>query len=82
MVPNDIQHDPDILFMAGLDEVLEVLGRTKLRVDLIEVFGCISVVAPIVVLRNRGDPNGVEAQILDIIKVFFDSLEVPAAVVA
>jgi len=81
VVGHNINHHPDVLFMANSDEFLEFFSSTEVLVDLIEIAGPVSVVTVGSVGDNRGDPNGIEAHTLDVVEIVLDSLEGTSTVV-
>lgn len=81
VVGDDVNHNPDVLGVCGIDQVLEVLLGSKVRVDLLPVGGPVSVVSTVNVVDDWSDPNGVEAHTLDIVKVVLETFPVTTAVV-
>lgn len=67
VVGDDVDHDPDVAVVADLDELLEFFSSTEVLVDLVQV---------------AGDPDSIEAHVLDVVEVVLDALEGAAAVVA
>ena len=82
VVGNDVNHDVHSLSVGSVDEVLEVLLGSKVGVDLLPVSGPVAVVSSIKVVNDGGDPNGVEAHALNVVKVVLDSLPGASAIVA
>lgn len=81
VVSDNINHHPDVSSMGSFNESFQTSFITKVFVNLCEVLCSISVVLIRVIIRNRGDPNCIETEILNVVKIVFDSLEVTTAVV-
>ena len=69
MVPHNIHHDPNITFMALIDEVLEVILSTEMTVHLVHVTGPIAMVTTIMVVYGRRDPDSIETKVLKILNL-------------
>jgi len=81
MVRNDINHDPDIFFVASFNQVLEVISSTKIGIDFINIGSSVTVVVTRHIGWDRRDPNSIESHTLDVIKVVDNSLEGSSAIV-
>lgn len=82
MVGDNIDHNPDVLGVGGVDEVLKVVGATEVAVEVLPVASPVAVVAAIDVINNGGNPDGVEAHTLDVVKVIGHALVVSTTVAA
>lgn len=81
VISDNINHHPDVSSMTSRDERLEMFFTTEERVNLGHVLSSIAMIVIGVVIRDGGDPNGIETQILDVVQIILDSLEVTTAVV-
>jgi len=81
VVSNDINHNPDVSFMADSDEFFKFLSGAKLFIDLIEVADPVAVVSSFSVSYDWGDPDSIEAHILNVVQVVLDALESSSTVV-
>ena len=82
VVGDDVDHHPDALVVGSLDELLEVVLRTEVGVEVLPVTGPVSVVATIGVVHNWGDPDGIESHSLDVVELLDHTLVVSTTVVA
>ena len=80
VVHHEIEDDPDVAFSSAGDQVIEIRERAVHRIDGV-VIG--NVVAEIHLRRReaRGNPNGVHAELFQIIQVRGDAIQVADAVV-
>jgi hypothetical protein len=81
VVGNNVNHDPDVLLVSSLDQVLQIILTSKVRVDLLPVGSPVSVISTVDVVDDWGDPNGIESHTLDVVKVVLETLPVSTAVV-
>src|SRR6185312_14465706 len=79
MVQHHVQNDADVMFAATRDEAIEVCQRTVLRVDSFIVG---DVVAEVDLGRriHRRDPDGINAEMLEITEPLCDAVEIAYAV--
>ena len=68
-----IQHDPNVPLVALHYQLLEVIRRPKVRVDLCDILLPVAMVTSIRLLRNRGDPDCIHPQSLDVIQLVADA---------
>ena len=81
MVGDHVYHYPDVSLMALADEVLEGGLVSEVLVEPFPVLGPVAVVAAVQVVHYGGDPDGVEAQVLDVVQVLHDAVIGTSAVV-
>jgi len=81
VVSNDVNHHPNILGMGSLNQVVEVILRAEVIVDLLPVAGPVAVVTRVQVINDWRDPDSIETHTLNVIEVVGDSLESTTAVV-
>jgi len=74
MVRNHVEHNPDVLFMASFDQILEFVRGAEVGVDVVPVEGSVAMVVIAEVLRNGRDPDGAKAKILDVVQLLLDAL--------
>mmetsp|Transcript_3241 Transcript_3241/g.3187 ORF Transcript_3241/g.3187 Transcript_3241/m.3187 type:complete len:233 (+) Transcript_3241:572-1270(+) len=67
MVCHNISHDPNVPLMSSLNQILQVLGSAEVRIHFFKVCGCIPMVTVLIVFCDGRNPNGIEAQALDIV---------------
>lgn len=82
VITDDVDHDPNVSGVTGSYEVLEVLFRAKVVVQLVQISAPVSVVASISVVDNGGDPDGVKAHALNVIEVVDDALVTTSTVIS
>mmetsp|Transcript_62449 Transcript_62449/g.136646 ORF Transcript_62449/g.136646 Transcript_62449/m.136646 type:complete len:213 (+) Transcript_62449:1102-1740(+) len=83
VVQDDVQDEAHPMFMGFLHQFLEIIGSSKVRIDLGEIFRPIAVVAiatlpqigAIEILHHRGDPNAIPAHTTDIVQMAGDSFQ-------
>lgn len=81
VVTNDVNHHPNTLGMGSLNQVVEVVLRAEVFVDLLPVAGPVAVVTRVQVVNDWRDPDSIETHTLNVIEVVGDSLESTTAVV-
>lgn len=82
MVGNDVHHHEQALGVAGTHKAHEVLLCPEVVVEFVEVSAPVAVVAPVVVVDDGGDPDGIEAHLDDVVEVGGESLVASPAVVS
>lgn len=82
VVGDDIHHHGNALAMGSVDERLEICIRTEVSVSFLPVLGPVAVVPWVKVINDWGDPDGIEAKSLNIVKVVLDTLPGSTTVVA
>jgi len=68
--------------MGSVHQVLQVLGRPELRIDLLPVSGPVPMVPLVKVLIDWRYPDGIEAESLNIVEIFLNPFEGTPAVLA
>ncbi len=71
MIGNHVHHHQNPSLVAGADEVNEVLLRAEVIVEAVKVSPPITVVSPVAIVDDRGDPNRIEAHSLDIVQIVY-----------
>jgi hypothetical protein len=74
VVSDNIDHDVDVLIVAGLDKALEVIGRSEVVVGLGPVSTPVAMISWLLVIDNWRDPDGIESHTLDVIEMVDHSL--------
>jgi len=82
MIGNDVNHNSDAFAVSGVNEGLEIILTSEVGIDLLPVSGPISVITILQVVNDWGDPDGIETESLNIIKVVLDTLPGTSTVVA
>jgi hypothetical protein len=82
VVGHNIKHHPDVHGMSSINHVVEVVLCAEVRVHVVPVERTIAVVVVAEILGDRRNPDGVEAQILDVLKLVLDALEGATAIFA
>ena len=80
MIGDHVDHHQNSPLVAGADEVDEILLRAEVIVEPIKVPPPITVVSPIAIVDDWGDPNGIKAHSLDIVQVVYNP-SVPSSTV-
>ena len=81
VVSDDVEHHPDVSSVGSIDELVEVCRATELGRHLFPVERTVAmVIVRDFILRNRRNPNGIEAHACDVIEMLCDALESAAAV--
>ena len=81
MVGHGVDFDPDALAVASLHEGPEIVGGSEVGVDLVSVASPEVVVFMVEIFHHRVDPAGIEAHVLDVAEVVFETIKRSAAVV-
>jgi len=82
MVGDNVDHNPNAHVVGFVDESLEVVSGTEVRVDAVPVASPVSVISTVDVVDGGRYPDGIEAHTLDIVQVVDHSLVVTTAVIA
>jgi hypothetical protein len=77
MIGNEVADNLHPHVVSLIEQALIVLPRTEVRINVVKIQGMI----PVIVgrLENGREHNGIETQILDIVKFVDDSLQVAPA---
>ena len=81
MVGHNVQHDIDVSSMALRDEINEILLCPKVGIELEKVPASVAMVVSIIVIHDRGNPDGIEPHALDIVQVSCQPQVAPPTVV-
>lgn len=81
VVTNDVNHHPNILGMGSLNQVVEIVLRAEVFVDLLPVACPVAMVTRVQVVNDWRDPDSIETHTLNVIKIVGDSLESTTTVV-
>ena len=81
VVGDNIDHDVHAFIVGSFDEVLKIISRTEVIVSLLPIGSPVTVITITVVINDWGDPDGVEAHTLDVVKVVGDTVPGTTAVV-
>jgi hypothetical protein len=82
MVSNDIDHNPDTLFVGCRDESFEIVFGTEVLIDVFPVCSPVSMIARLFIFHDWRDPDGIETHARDVIKVLDHTLVVSTTIVA
>lgn len=82
VITNDIDHDPDVSGVTSGNEVLEVLFRAEVIVQLVKVSTPVSMVTSIAIVNDWGNPDGIKAHTLNVVEVVDDTFVTTTTVVA
>jgi hypothetical protein len=82
VIGNHIDHHKDVPLVAGAHEIDKILFGSEVIIKFVEVSAPIAMIATVTIVDDGGDPYGIEAHTLDVIKVIDDSSVASAAVVA
>jgi len=82
VISNNINHDPDVLIVASFNEILEIIGGTKVRIDFINIGGSVTMIVSWHIGNDRRDPNSIKSHTFDVVEIVDDSLEGSSAIVA
>ena len=75
MVSDDVDHHPNAHRMTCVDKFFQRSFVSKMRVDLLPVTEPVAMIAFSQVFDDWRDPNSVEAEVLDVLKLLFNSGE-------
>lgn len=81
VVGDNVDHDPDALAVCVVDHSLELLLISEVGVYFLPVCGPVTMVTSSEVVNNGRDPDGVEAEVLDVLDLVDDASMVTTAVV-
>ena len=73
MVSDDVDHHPNAHRMTGIDKFFQRNFVSKMGVDFLPVTEPVAMIAFFHVFDNWRDPNSVEAEVLDVLKLLFKS---------
>src|SRR5580692_8314644 len=81
MVDDDVEEDPHVATMGGVDEVDQVLLRAEARVDIQIILDAIAVKTVWIrdILEDRAEPDRRAAEIEDVVEVVLHSAKRAAA---
>ena len=77
MVRYEVADNLYTLIVGQIEQLLIVLPRAEVRIDIFEILGMIPMI--ICRLEDRREHDGVEAQILDVVKLLNHALQVSSA---
>ena len=83
VIRDEIENHLNSFGVRGGDEVLQILLRAEMLFDGIFIDGAVTVIIlrrGIVVVHDRGEPDGSDAEVAQIIEVVFDAAEISAVI--
>jgi len=81
MIGNGVEENLDALLVGSGDEVLIIGERAEMRIHGVEVHGAITVIILRgAILNDRGEPEGGDAEILEIGQMLADAAEIAAVI--
>lgn len=81
MIRHNVDHHEHVSIMRCLDHALQLVVCSKEWVHFLPVLGGIAMVVAIHVLWDWRDPDRIEAQLLNVVKMVLDSLKSTTTVV-
>ena len=82
MIGYYINHHEHVLFMAGIDQILEVFFGSEVVVAVVDLAGPVAMVPSGSIVDTGGDPDGIEPHTLDIVEIVDDTSIASSAVVS
>ena len=80
MVGDDVDHDPNAHGVCSINHLLQRVFISEVRVDSLPVSCRVPVIPLICVVNDWRNPNSIEAEVFNILKLLLNSLEVTTAV--
>ena len=82
VVSNNIDHNPDTLFVGCRNESFEIIFGAEVLIDIFPICGPVSMVAWLFIFHDWRDPDGIETHARDVIKVLDHTLVVSTTIIA
>lgn len=81
VITDDVDHNPDISLVTSVDKRLETISTTEFGVDFSHVLSSVTVECVGIVIRDRRNPDSIEAHTKDVVEIVFNTLEVTTTIV-
>lgn len=81
VISDNIDHDPDVPGMTGIDEILEILLRSEVVVQLVQVPTPVPMISTVSVINNWRYPDSIKPHTLNIVQIVDNTSVTTATVV-